>query len=121
MDQVVEKEVRVDEQVKDFNVDVNVNEEFLENPNDKIYVCMTPIKNEDGAVTKVKFGSNHKLVDEDLNLVVEHMRHWIKNELANIEVIQKLQELDRMQYSNKIPCNELGVAVARLYEQYLSR
>lgn len=120
MEQVVEKEVRVDEQQKDFRIDVNINEEFLENSDDKVFITMMPLKNGEGTDTQLRFASNHRQVDKDLNIVIDHFRHWIKKELGNNVIISKLQELDRMQYSQNIPCNELGVSVARLYHQYLS-
>ena len=81
---------------------------------------MKPLKDEDGVDTKLIFGSNHKLVDKDLNVVLEHFQHWLKNGLDNNVVIAKLKELDRMQYAQNTPCNEIGMAIAILYHQYLA-
>lgn len=123
MDQIVERQVEVEasDDIKTYKVDVNVNEEFLESVDDKVFIHMKPLKNEDGVDTQLSFESNHKYVNKDLNVVLEHIQHWFKEGLDNNVISSKLQELDRMQYAQNIPCNEIGAAVARLYQQYVTK
>ena len=103
-----------------FTVDVKVNEQFLENSDDPVFIRMTPLL-KDGIVESLSFGSNHELVNKELHTALDQFQFWIKEKLSCNEIITKLQKLDRLQYGHNLACNEIGQAIARLYHQFLTK
>lgn len=107
------------EEEKNYTVDVKVNEEYLENSNDNIFIRMKTLL-KDNKADGLSFGSNHELVNKELHAALNLFQIWINQNLAYPEVITKLQELDRLQYGHNLACNEIGQAIARLYHQFIT-
>ena len=106
------------EESKRYTINVEVDEKFLENPDDQVIIAMkTDIK--DNSIGNLSFGSNHEIVTQELHTALDLFQLWLKQKLSNPEIITKLQELDRLQYGHGIACKNMGHAIATLYHQYI--
>ncbi len=109
---------KIMEEEKGYSVNVKVNDKYLENVDDNVFISMKLLYKE-GKVDGLSFGSNHDFVNQELFTALDQFQTWLKLKLPPTEIISKLQELDSLQYGHELACDRIGQAIAELYYTFL--